>query len=262
MKKRLVIALMVSVLTLPISGQCYADNFTYDVKEVQQILIDLGYLTGLADGVAGAMTKQAVEAYQTENSLDVTGEINDVTYDALLTSREGYILQNMPEGMSIDEEEWQNWEREENACSLGCFVQAGRKVLDYTYTVPVDQESSAHKKVDFVFKDGGDLNTLKDVEMYYCDSDAGLYYVGLWTEYENILYSNDFKEACVRLMLGYNSRYSKEEDAYVLDMSRERAEEIVSYCIDNKIEHCLVDGMRIRSSREQDKPLYSFHIER
>jgi len=47
-----------------------------DVALLQMKLKDLGYLNGRADGVFGSITKQAIEAYQAEHNLEVTGLVN------------------------------------------------------------------------------------------------------------------------------------------------------------------------------------------
>lgn len=56
---------------------------------------------------------------------------------------------------------------------------------------------------------------------------------------ESIYYSDDFREACIRLMLGYNIHYDNNADEAVLNLTRERAEEIVNYCFDNDVKHWL-----------------------
>ena len=46
---------------------------------VQQVLIDLGYLVGAADGVFGPRTTQAIKDFQYKNGLAATGTANDET---------------------------------------------------------------------------------------------------------------------------------------------------------------------------------------
>jgi peptidoglycan hydrolase-like protein with peptidoglycan-binding domain len=45
--------------------------------ETQKALVRLGYDPGPIDGVAGANTRAAIEAYQTANGLLVTGQVSD-----------------------------------------------------------------------------------------------------------------------------------------------------------------------------------------
>ena len=81
-------------LTAVISILCSFTSYAFDsirrgdrgehVIEVQQMLIDLGYLSGRADGVFGGMTEAAVLAFQEANALDVTGIIGEATYNSLL----------------------------------------------------------------------------------------------------------------------------------------------------------------------------------
>lgn len=58
------------------------------VEELQQQLIDLGYLTGLADGDFGNGTQNAVTAFQKDVGLPVTGIVDYDTYEALFSGEE------------------------------------------------------------------------------------------------------------------------------------------------------------------------------
>ena len=50
-----------------------------DIKECQQKLISLGYLSGKADGILGSQTAQALKAYQKDRGLSVTGVYDEET---------------------------------------------------------------------------------------------------------------------------------------------------------------------------------------
>jgi hypothetical protein len=54
------------------------------LQNVQQSLIDKGYLKGTADGAFGPMTRTALEAYQTAQQLAVTGVPDSFTVERLL----------------------------------------------------------------------------------------------------------------------------------------------------------------------------------
>ncbi len=78
------------------------------VKEVQGMLIALGFLASTADGSFGAKTRQAVIDFQKEAGLETTGVIDENTYD-LLSSGEAPekketkpIFQNIKRGDSGD----------------------------------------------------------------------------------------------------------------------------------------------------------------
>ena len=228
------------------------------VKAIQESLIKLGYLSGSADGKFGAMTEEAVKAYQSENGLEASGIVDDNTFEHLKTSIEDYAIANIPEGMIIDEEQWEAW-KPTGKCYIFPFMDAGNEA-GYEFTIPFGQGDSNHKTVDFVFIEGENTRTFKNVEMYYGVKDQRMDYVGIWTPDEDIFNSEDFKEACIRLLLSYNIHFDQEKNAPVLNLSRDRAEEIVSYCLDN-VEHCLVDNMRIRVIRKAEEPYYSFHME-
>ena len=51
--------------------------------ETQQMLIDLGYLYGAADGLYGPMTASALKRFQNEHGLEATGEPDEATRKAL-----------------------------------------------------------------------------------------------------------------------------------------------------------------------------------
>ena len=56
-----------------------------DVRAMQQALIDMGYLTGAADGNFGRMTEAAVSAYQTAMGIRATGIADDTTLRLILS---------------------------------------------------------------------------------------------------------------------------------------------------------------------------------
>lgn len=165
----------------------------------------------------------------------------------------------LPENMIIDEAQWEAW-KASRKCTLYLFMGACEEA-GFTYSLPGGQNKSTHKTCRFVFQGGTkDGVSLKNVEMYYYVENQEIIYLGLWTSDITIFESADFKEACVRLMLGYNIHYDSKAEKAVLNLSRERANEVVAYCLDN-IEHCLVDNMRIRVIRDQEDDYYSFHME-
>lgn len=53
------------------------------VVEVQQLLAVLGYEPGIVDGLFGARTRSAIEAFQSDNGMAVTGEVTDDLVAAL-----------------------------------------------------------------------------------------------------------------------------------------------------------------------------------
>ena len=65
-----------------------------DIKTLQQRLIDLGYLTGAADGIFGDHTKKAVQLFQSINGLEASGEVDAATRAALFADG----AEALPEG--------------------------------------------------------------------------------------------------------------------------------------------------------------------
>lgn len=56
------------------------------VSEVQALLNKRGYNAGSSDGVAGPMTRDAIRAFEKDNSLPVDGMLDDAVYTALTPS--------------------------------------------------------------------------------------------------------------------------------------------------------------------------------
>ena len=47
-----------------------------EVKSIQNVLNNLGYDAGPADGIMGPKTRQAIKMYQQDHNLPVTGQLN------------------------------------------------------------------------------------------------------------------------------------------------------------------------------------------
>lgn len=61
------------------------------VRAIQSRLIELGFLSGSADGDYGNNTEAAVSAFQTESGIEVTGIVDSVTFEALYEGVDGLI---------------------------------------------------------------------------------------------------------------------------------------------------------------------------
>ena len=57
-----------------------------EVRQLQQALIDLGFLDGKADGVFGNKTENAVRAFQKKNKLTADGLAGEKTRELALNS--------------------------------------------------------------------------------------------------------------------------------------------------------------------------------
>ena len=84
-----IVLLILSVVLTPCIGSAYntstlrAGMRNKSVREMQQALIDLGYLGGKADGIFGNNTENAVRKFQKANKLTVDGLAGKKTLDLL-----------------------------------------------------------------------------------------------------------------------------------------------------------------------------------
>ena len=90
MKKRIVLivifAMILGALTAALAEAMPETAGATDretVRAAQQRLIDLGYLKGGADGIAGPKTHEAVRAFQAGSGMMATGELDEATLSAL-----------------------------------------------------------------------------------------------------------------------------------------------------------------------------------
>ena len=109
-----------------------------DVKEIQEMLISLGYLEGGADGIFGPKTEKAVLEFQQENRLDATGIVGEGTFDAL-------------KGGSGDQEAAAE-EAADTEAETEQAAEASGENLDYAETFPSwnPDSPSLSELVDFV----------------------------------------------------------------------------------------------------------------
>ncbi len=228
------------------------------VKEIQSFLKSAGYLDGEADGSFGNMTENAVKNFQKDNGLEETGIVDRDTFEKLKEK-------GVPEGLIVDEDQWKNWTAINNPSVL-VFLD-GCELAGCDIGLKGEQQQN-HKEGTFYFKDDGASSSLDGAGVYYGVESQQVNYAGLSTSEEYIYNSDRFKDACKRLMRGYASYVNKDasnsKDTLNVENSitEERASEIVDYCFDAGIEHCLVDNMRIRLIRsDTDGGYYSFHIE-
>lgn len=54
-----------------------------EVQELQTRLNELGYSVGTPDGIFGGMSEEAVKSFQQDNGLEVTGEVDEATWNKL-----------------------------------------------------------------------------------------------------------------------------------------------------------------------------------
>jgi tellurite resistance protein len=67
----------VSLTSLPSQAQ------SADIEAVQTFLREEGYSSGVADGFMGPRTRSAIQAFQTDQAIEITGEIDPATLEAI-----------------------------------------------------------------------------------------------------------------------------------------------------------------------------------
>lgn len=83
MKKYRYYFITILLLSLFIAQNVYADISQDTIKLVQNTLNNLGYDCGTPDGIAGSKTSSAIQNYQTDKGLSVTGNITDELLNSL-----------------------------------------------------------------------------------------------------------------------------------------------------------------------------------
>lgn len=89
-KRKLCLSLITMMMVFMMSATAFASGFLVkegtrgaDVKRVQVLLIEQGYLRGTADGVCGKMTAAAIRRFQKANGLTADGICGSQTYARL-----------------------------------------------------------------------------------------------------------------------------------------------------------------------------------
>jgi N-acetylmuramoyl-L-alanine amidase len=63
------------------------------IEAIQNALASLGYYTGIIDGLPGPLSTAAIEAFQRDSGLTVTGEFTDNTYETLVKRYDAEVTQ-------------------------------------------------------------------------------------------------------------------------------------------------------------------------
>ena len=80
------------------------------VEEIQKKLFDLGYTSQHTNGYYDNITFNNIAYFQIVNSLDVTGWVNDETYDILFYEEPEEIAEYVPEEVELEDLDWEEIE--------------------------------------------------------------------------------------------------------------------------------------------------------
>ena len=81
MRRSFFIVIMLTILTFALSSTTFANTFS--IREVQQILQQLGFTPGPADGIMGQQTKDALKKFQQQQNIPQTGRTDQATLQQL-----------------------------------------------------------------------------------------------------------------------------------------------------------------------------------
>ncbi len=76
-----------SVADLPIRGNFIRGETSETIRDVQSILKKLGLYQGPVNGTFGNQTEKSVRAYQRTRNLSVTGRLDKVTIESILSNK-------------------------------------------------------------------------------------------------------------------------------------------------------------------------------
>lgn len=94
-----------------------------DVEELQNILIALGYMSGVADGVAGSATVNAIKSFQSSHGLVADGICGTATFDAINVEAEAYMSGNT----SVVDSQNNSHAANDNTAVIGSVIKAGMR---------------------------------------------------------------------------------------------------------------------------------------
>jgi peptidoglycan hydrolase-like protein with peptidoglycan-binding domain len=72
-----------------------------DVRTLQQLLTGAGFDAGVIDGVFGPLTENAVESFQSDAGLPITGLVDQVTWDALRSDPPAILMERGDRGQDV-----------------------------------------------------------------------------------------------------------------------------------------------------------------
>ena len=87
-KYMLLLLTLLVILPQAVSAEVRKGDFTEEVKELQTLLFEAGYLTSQPDGIFGDRTEAAVKAYQADQGLPQTGVADDALIERLRGAEE------------------------------------------------------------------------------------------------------------------------------------------------------------------------------
>ena len=162
----------------------YVDPASATAKDVQQRLIDLGYLDGYADGVIGPRSTDAMKLFQRLNGLSATGKAESATLELLFSGDALALPATLRSGSTGDEVEklqrrlamYGFYAGEVDANYAGQTVQAVRAfqqhLIDQGYTDGISVDGVATPLTQFCLYSDQYSTYLRDVTPGEADSEA------------------------------------------------------------------------------------------
>ena len=185
------------------------------------------------------------------NACAIIPSVNDSNIQDVIESENGQD-EDAPSGLSTNEADWNNW-KSSHSVSLYSFMRSSSGV-DFNWTIPENGDSK--DKICYVVDENN--NRLNNIYMMYGVQSQKITYVALYTDDSSVLESDEYKTNLRKLIQAYTADYKDDEVSVVI--SDDRADEIINYIIDNRVEHCLADEMKIRGLFSEDDRVYGITI--
>ena len=162
----------------------YVDPKTATAKDVQQRLIDLGYLDGIADGIIGPRSTDAMKLFQRLNGLSVNGKADSATLELIFSESAIALPASLRSGSSGEEVErlqrrliqYGFYDGALDATYAGQTVQAVRAfqqhLIEQGYTDGITADGVATPLTQFCLYSDQYSTYLRDVTPGVADSEA------------------------------------------------------------------------------------------
>ena len=131
--KRFIITISLIITSFVLLSSVAAVSYNLEVHQAQKTLKELGYDPGPLDGLWGKTTKRAIEKFQLDMQLPVTGKLDELTKKRLGIKATGETTYKVFRSQKIDSSPWKG--------------HPGARRMQYDIKVPLDTDEEEVKTV-------------------------------------------------------------------------------------------------------------------